>query len=304
MWHDSFFICMWAYRHTCRKNHDGFERIFVWSTLHHTATHCNALQHNATQCQKISQNSKDTWRVRDVCDMTHFWYVCVTYSRSGDVCRHRFYNVFWMCFGCSCVWHDSFRCMYIWLTHIRWLVRITVCCNMLQCVAVRCSVLQCVAVCRRVSTTVTWRFHVVQCVAVCVAVCCSVLQCVAVCCSVLQCVAVCCSVSKVTRRFYKCDKNKFRYKHVTYRLHIDLCRNRFFFPPWEWEVFGGFMRVTWLRLHIYARLTDSTMTCVGTASTMACFLRAPAIAQLCQPICTKRDLYAPKETYQRDLQPQ
>jgi len=236
MWHDSFFICMWAYRQTCRKNHDGFERIFVWSTLHHTATHCNALQHNATQCQKISQISKDTWRVRDVCDMTHFWYVCVTYSRNGDVCRHRFYNVFWMCFESSCVWHDSFRCMYIWLTRIRWLVRITVCCNMLQCVAVRCSVLQCVAVCRRVSTTVTWRFHVVQCVAVCVAVCCSVsqcaLQCVAVCRSVSQCVAVCCSVLQC----------------------VAVCR----------RLLGDFTNVTKTNSDISIGRTDFTLTSVGT----------------------------------------
>ena len=45
---------------------------------------------------------------------------------------------------------------------------------------------------------VLWRrlMRVAVCCSVlqCVAVCCSMLQCVAVCCSVLQCVAVCCSV--------------------------------------------------------------------------------------------------------------
>ena len=45
-------------------------------------------------------------------------------------------------------------------------LRVQVCCGVLQCVAVRCSVLQCVAVCY------------------------SVLQRVAACCSVLQCDAV------------------------------------------------------------------------------------------------------------------
>jgi len=48
------------------------------------------------------------------------------------------------------------------------LLRVAVCCSVLQCVVVCCSVLQCVAVC------------------------CSVLQCAAVCCRVLQCVAVLC----------------------------------------------------------------------------------------------------------------
>jgi len=62
----------------------------------------------------------------------------------------------------------------------RGLLRIAVCCSVLQRIAVCCSVLQCVAVC----------CSVLQCVAMC----CSVLQRVAVCCSVLQCVVVCCSV--------------------------------------------------------------------------------------------------------------
>jgi len=48
------------------------------------------------------------------------------------------------------------------------MIRVAVCCRVLQCVAVCCSVLQCVAVC------------------------CRVLQSVAVCCGVVQCGAVCC----------------------------------------------------------------------------------------------------------------
>jgi len=88
--------------------------------------------------------------------------------------------------------------------------------------------LQCVVVCCSGSQSVNdGDLEISRC-----AVCCSV------CCSVLQCVAVCCSVLKVTWRFYMRDKNKFWYEHVTYRLDIDLCRNRFFYPVGVGGIWG------------------------------------------------------------------
>ena len=93
------------------------------------------------------------------------------------------------------------------------LLRVAVCCCLLQCVAVWCSVLQCVARCNcqralgycSVSQVVAVRHKLLQCVAAgCTTLhdatantlvrCCSVLRYVAVCCSVLQCSAVCCGV--------------------------------------------------------------------------------------------------------------
>jgi len=67
----------------------------------------------------------------------------------------------------------------IWVTGLRDITCVAVCCSVLQCVAVCCSVLQCIAVCG-VSSKKSPSYHegcnVLECVAVCVAVCCSMLR--------------------------------------------------------------------------------------------------------------------------------
>jgi len=64
---------------------------------------------------------------------------------------------------------------------------VTVCCGVLQFMAVRCSAWQCVAVCCSAFTVLQMSKSNI---CICVAVCCSVLQCVAVCCNLWQCVEV------------------------------------------------------------------------------------------------------------------
>jgi len=85
----------------------------------------------------------------------HDWFICVT--RLIDT------------------WRDFFTCD---------LLRMLLCCSVLQCVAVCCSVLlQCVVV--YCSCVLQLFVTVTFCKCLCVAVCCRVLHCVAVCCSVL-----------------------------------------------------------------------------------------------------------------------
>jgi len=74
-------------------------------------------------------------------------------------------------------------------------------CSVLQCAVARCCVLQCAAECCSVLQCVAAPLGEFRpmCVAMCCSmlqsVCCSVLQCGVACCNLLQCVAMCCSTS-------------------------------------------------------------------------------------------------------------
>ena len=133
--------------------------------IEHTATHCNTLQHTATHCNcnTLQYTAIHCSTLQDTATR------CNTLQHTAAHCNTLQYCITLLLLSPSVY---SMRDLPY--------VCVAVCCSVLQFVAVCCSVLPCVAVC----------CSVLQCVAVC----CSVLQCVAACCSVSQCVAVCCSV--------------------------------------------------------------------------------------------------------------